>query len=40
MNKVRQEKYKEKKLDINNKRQAKYHDINMEVNVNLKNSNK
>jgi hypothetical protein len=40
MNKVRQEKYKAKKVDINNKRRAKYHDVDMEVDVNKKNSNK
>ncbi len=34
MNKVRQEKYKAKKVDINNKRRAKYHDVDMEVDVN------
>jgi len=34
MNKVRQEKYKAKKMDINNKRWIKYHDIDMEVDVN------
>jgi hypothetical protein len=40
MNKVRQEKYKAKTMDINNKRRAKYHDVDMEVDVNKKNSNK
>ncbi len=34
MNKIRQEKYKAKKVDMNNKRRAKYHDIDMEVHVN------
>jgi hypothetical protein len=36
MIKIRQEKYKANKVDMNNKRRAKYHDIDMEVDVNKK----
>jgi len=32
-NKLKQEKYKADKMDINNNKRAKYHDIDMEVDV-------
>jgi len=37
-NKINEEKYKAKKVNITNKKRAKYHDIDMEVDVNILNS--